>query len=67
VRAVKRQKGAPVARDLALSILLGLVVATGLVLLLTVDRGAPKVELPKSSPRPKLLDQPYRPHAPAGR
>jgi hypothetical protein len=67
VRAAKRQQGVPVARELALSMLVGLLVAGVLLVLLTVEPRAAKVELPSSNPRPKLLDQPYRPHAPAAR
>jgi hypothetical protein len=67
LRAAKRRRGVPMARDLALGMLVGLLVAAGLWLLLTVEPSVPRVELPKSSPRPNLLDQPYRPRAPTGR
>jgi hypothetical protein len=66
-RPTKREKGVSVARELTLGLLIALLVVCALSCLLMLEPSAPSVELPRPNPRPKLLDQPYRPNVPAAR
>ena len=64
-RPTQREKGVSVARELVFGLLIAALLVCALSCLLMLEPSAASVELPRSNPRPKLLDQPYRPNVPA--